>query len=331
MRSLNAPSSHVGQCTESSDSDVRSLQRCSRRAPSRVVMCLGVLAGVVFLVDPVPASTLYGALYFGGSRVELARIDTNTGRATLIGPTDVVELSAHDGRLYGFDARHQSQGPLDGAIVRLDPATGATLENMSNAEISHTPLPPNGMAIRSDGTVFVSLGGNPLADGAEFYNCGVFDTCASIDIGPARGTGMDGLAFDASDVLYGLSRHRTFGQGEMDISLYTLDPSGPIKPTGLFGDFSEGLSFDPETGTLYAGVADRLYTIDVATGAATFIGTTGSGEILGLAFLSSVPEPSAGVVLAGTVVVLAWRSPFRQGRRSGSGQPRRGRESARCR
>jgi len=42
---------------------------------------------------------------------------------------------------------------------------------------------------------------------------------------------------------------------------------------------------------------DNLYTINMGTGAATLIGSTGSGNLLGLAYVNPVPEPATMAVL----------------------------------
>ena len=47
-------------------------------------------------------------------------------------------------------------------------------------------------------------------------------------------------------------------------------------------------AFDPQTGTLYLvdNSTDSLYTINMATGAATLIGSTGTGNLLGLGYIN---------------------------------------------
>jgi sugar lactone lactonase YvrE len=56
--------------------------------------------------------------------------------------------------------------------------------------------------------------------------------------------------------------------------------SGPTNPNSL--------AFDPDIGVLYLvdNSTDSLYSLNMATGAATLIGSTGTGNLLGLAYLN---------------------------------------------
>jgi len=101
---------------------------------------------------------------------------------------------------------------------------------------------------------------------------------------------MDGLDFDGSDVLYGLS------QGSYQ--LYTIDQANAnttfVGSTG-FHTFSKpgGLTFASD-GTLYAVMNDTLYTLDPATAAPTLIGPIGFDMVSGLTAV--VPLPGAALL-----------------------------------
>jgi DNA-binding beta-propeller fold protein YncE len=74
--------------------------------------------------------------------------------------------------------------------------------------------------------------------------------------------------------------------------------------TTLLGPFGEGstnpngLAYNHDNDTMYMvdNSADNLYTIDLTTGAATLVGSTGTGNLLGLVYVP-IPAPSALALL----------------------------------
>lgn len=90
---------------------------------------------------------------------------------------------------------------------------------------------------------------------------------------------LDAIAFDDSDVLYGI------GFDPPSFQLRTIDTSTGVSTTiGPTGDVFVGLAFHPVSGVLFGSVGgfqalnpDGIATINTSTGAATFIGTTGFG------------------------------------------------------
>jgi hypothetical protein len=90
---------------------------------------------------------------------------------------------------------------------------------------------------------------------------------------------IDAIAFDASDVLYGI------GFDPPNFQLRTINTStGVSTPIGPTGDVYVGLAFHPTTGVLFGSIGgfqpvspDGIATINTGTGAATVIGTTGLG------------------------------------------------------
>jgi len=65
--------------------------------------------------------------------------------------------------------------------------------------------------------------------------------------------------------------------------------TGVVTPIGTFGTLDDPISidsigFDTITGTMYGTDKVNLYTVNVATGAATFVGNTGRTDVNGLAF-----------------------------------------------
>jgi hypothetical protein len=52
---------------------------------------------------------------------------------------------------------------------------------------------------------------------------------------------------------------------------------------------------------------DVLYTINLATGAATAVGSTGSGNLLGLMYYDPIPEPGTMLALGVGLAAVARR------------------------
>ncbi len=107
--------------------------------------------------------------------------------------------------------------------------------------------------------------------------------------GAAAGDTLAGIAADAQGHLYGID-------ADSD-SLVSIDKTSGdtavIGPLGVDADNVTGLAFDPASGTLYfANAATGMYTIDVATGTATLIGTVQDGaQLVALAIGGSGTTP----------------------------------------
>jgi hypothetical protein len=82
---------------------------------------------------------------------------------------------------------------------------------------------------------------------------------------------------ESTDVLY-----------TVDVASLTFTPVGPLGVAYAFGD----LAYDTSTGTMYmsngwgqgSGVPSNLYKVNLATGAATFIGSMGEASVFALAY-----------------------------------------------
>ncbi|WP_435005436.1 PEP-CTERM sorting domain-containing protein [Tundrisphaera lichenicola] len=240
------------------------------------------------------ADYLVGVSYTSG---QLVSIDPLTGEGTQAGslPTGVAPygLAMQGGNLYTFDAAANG-------IRVVDPATGSTSSPIS---IGTTPaLGQGGLAFRSDGVGFL----NTILDPDTFdvlNNLYSFNlsTGTSTLIGRTIPT-LAGLAF-VDNVLYGL--------GKLDNTIYTIDTTtalativgnlfaDPNDPDAALGSPIESLTSGPN-GQLFATLDDRLFKIDVATGRASAVGSSGIGfsSISGITYVSTVPEPSS-ILLVG--------------------------------
>ncbi|MCK5406127.1 MAG: hypothetical protein KAJ37_01675, partial [Candidatus Krumholzibacteria bacterium] len=168
------------------------------------------------------------------------------------------------------------QGSANGALVTVDPGTGAgTLIGQTGLD----RLP--GLAVNASREIWGSSGGG----GSHLVRVSASDALTQV-IAPIRNvaTGLtlpfaDALAFDKNGVLYAVDASN---------NLWTIDTSTgwatEVGYTGVLGaPFLVGLAFDPTSQRLYAstgglGGADEIYEIDPGTGAATLVGNTGLGN-----------------------------------------------------
>lgn len=93
---------------------------------------------------------------------------------------------------------------------------------------------------------------------------------------------------------------------------------GLVTRIGVLGvDAAGSSSFDiSSTGVAFASLtSSSLYTIDLTTGAATFVGQIGTGleDITGLSAVTPVPEPTSVIVLGGLGLLLGLKA---RGKRS---------------
>jgi hypothetical protein len=259
------------------------LETFNSNAPGTILTSVGITglqSGESLLgIDFRPAN---GALYGLGSTSRLYTINTTTGAASQVGSAGAFTLS---GTAFGFDFN-----PMVDRI-RVVSNTGQDLR-----------LNPNDGTLAGTDTPLTYAAGDPHAGATP----GV--------VGSAYTNNFAGAA---TTTLYGIDSN-------LDILVTQGSPGGsPISPNsgqlftvGPLGfDTSDLVGFDISgpTGIAYAaltsptGGASQLFTINLTTGAASLVGTIGTGQTLtGLAVPVGVPEPASLVLLGiGGLGVLA--------------------------
>jgi hypothetical protein len=289
----------------------------------------------VFLVPVLLACapSIHAAeILFGvDSNNEVLNIDPTTGFATVaktFSPTGAAIGIGTTGSLlyvlpgYAGGIANASQ------LLSFDPANsfaqGASA-NIGLAAANVAALAQGDIAFNSAGTLFIASSTQQSGlfsgtNGALYSEIGGTTTVLNGSFAPK----FDGIAFNSTGTLYGLSREVANGPGSFIDSLYTLNTTnGTPTLVGLTGindstlNAFAGLAFS-SNGTLYAivgnTVASRLYTINPATGAATLVNPiliSGNpvGGIEGMTFFTtgpppSVPEPGTFGLISGALGLL---------------------------
>jgi hypothetical protein len=251
------------------------------------------------MLGPIAGSARADVMYGITFSNQLITINTTTGAGTLVGNLDSsmagYGLAVSNGKLYAYDQ-------IAELIRQIDPATGHTLASINIGTASL--IGEGDLAFRSDGTGFLETASGPSGAGLIKFN---LSPPSSSFLGSSKI--IDGLNFDSGDVLYAMSQ----GTSDSGSKLYTVNQAnGALTLVGALGiaaaanEILGGLTFGAD-GTLWGELSDggsssTLVKVDKATGAATVVGNiTGFGNVSGIAFVGSVPEPS-GLLLLGTCI-----------------------------
>ena len=242
---------------------------------------------------PVAASS-HEVLYVAddiGSTSTLRTVNTATGATTSVGSIgsyNVTGLASHNGTLYAV-----AYGPA--RLLTINPSTG-------------------------QGTVVFNLVGQPSAlvsHGGTLYYA---------TVGPKRLYSIDLTA--QTSTLVGSLGQSSGGMASMGGTLYLVDYSYPhqlhtVDPSdasltlvGALGSSITPQALAAHQGTLYVAdiTADKLYTVNATTGAATVVGAMGTTYAVGMASHSTADrpdQPSAPTVTATSAssVSVSWSEP----------------------
>lgn len=208
------------------------------------------------------------------------KINQVTGTGQQIGLSGTIRLNSLARNSAG--ALYSVGGANDDALVTINPSTGAAtfVATLSSNDI-------RGLAFSSNDTLYGSLNGGSFTTPDQLVTINVGTGAVSV-ISSLR-PGTQALDFSPAGVLYGWDVN--------GIGLFTINTvSGTITDVNPSIDGStniQGLAFADDS-ALYGAADSFFYKINVATGAATLIGTGSYSDVRGLAFL--VPEPSALVI-----------------------------------
>lgn len=201
-----------------------------------------------------------------------------------------------------------SKAPLTSDLIRINPATGALIQNIG-------PMTGNGSAL---GIAEIAIQpGTGVLFGVETSADGLNQPGNLRKINPQTakatlvgntGKFLDTIAFAPNGTLY--LEAADLGNGLTNPSLDVIDPNtGQILSSVPTANFFGALAVRPTHGVLFASTADttQLMSINPANGAQTLVGSTGLNFVGALAF-TPVPEPggfallSLGLVAAGVMI-----------------------------
>jgi hypothetical protein len=169
-----------------------------------------------------------------------------------------------------------STGAVGASLVDIDPATGGATLRFPLGDFG----PVTEIEYRTDGTLFGSTGGGTRNILTLDPDTGVETLVGQHAIGS-----VNGLEF-VGDVLYGSYLTPTPEEGGEATFLVIVDQTdGSLTILGEMGHSPvRGLAYDEEASTMYGvgtpppyeGQGDAIFTVDLATGATTTIGSTAS-------------------------------------------------------
>lgn len=233
---------------------------------------------------------LFGVGGFSPTGVQsLYSINPATGAATLIGSTGLRQISDI---VYSPGTNALIAHTVAGDLFTLNTATGAA----SLLADGNTLVPESGLALRnSDGRLFTTIFDD--LQGSNATPAG----WSSIGASGLNSFDVSGLAFDASDRLFGLVSNSTLADELVEFNVST-GAATVIGITGTNSDNTAGLTFVGSQ--LFASDGASLYSINTTTGAASLIGSHGVAGFSGIAF---IPAPGSVALLALSGAIVARR------------------------
>ena len=265
-----------------------------------------LLPGARARADVLLGSSDTGSLY---------DVNTSTGAATNPRSTGINSLVGiafrSDGALFGLTTFGGTPNP--NALFSINPTTGAStlvgstgLSNIFEGDLAFDP---------TSNTLY-GLQNVPTAGVRDLFTINTSTGAASV-VGDLNRPASDlsAMAFDVAGNLYVID---TANRLLLSVNKSTAAVTNSVLMSTQLGD-AAGMAFSPTTGAAYVadggtGGTNKLYTLNLTTGALTPVGGTGvSNGLAGLSFVPqqqpSVPEPSAlalGAVTAALFGLGGW-------------------------
>jgi hypothetical protein len=262
-----------------------------------------LFASLCFLGASMSAQTLYGVTGSDGAASSLYTVNITTGATSLIGATGFsgvgsLAFATNGTTLYGIaNTGHR--------LITINTSTGVGTAVSANAIGTTNNIAD--IAVRSDGILFASAGGN---GGSPLYTINTTTGIATLIGTMAGATGGNAVAFNAGGTLFLSSSG----------NLYTVNQSTAATTQVAvlnFGvafsqnDFA-GMKFNPSGGVLYGTTIGELGSVSSFTGTpvVTFVGNTGvSLEAVAFGNGNSTPPPGtpapSTLLLVGTGLAIA--------------------------
>lgn len=261
----------------------------AKRQTSLLVTALGAFC--------LARSTSHGALAYGLTGTGLLQFDTSnpgliTNTATfsgLAGGDSIADIDfrPQDGNLYGLAP--------SGRLYLIDPLSGAAVVNTSGAlgtveRIDFNPVANRLRVLSSADQNYRITPGTGLVTGDGVFSFATGDANFGVNPNLASAAYTNNFTGGGTTTLFSL---------DSDLDILVTHTGGPqfstlstVGPLGVNIGLNSGFDIVDNSNTAFVSNGQDLYSIDLATGALSGLGSIGGTGVRGLAV---VPEPSGAV------------------------------------
>ena len=244
-----------------------------------------------------------------------------------LGQAELVFGLTADNRIVTFDSASPGAVASSRAIaglgagdvltgIDLRPATGGLYSVATNGNLYRLDASGPAYTAILVGNIGVGLTGagfgidfNPTVDRLRVVD----DTDQNLRINPNSAVAITDTTIGGGFDIIGSAYTNSFS-GALTTTLYGLDAAGDqllrstnpnggvyvaVGPLGVPLSATDRVGFDisGRTGGAYFNVGSQFFTVSLGSGAATLVGSLGSGELVGLTANGNVPEPSAWALM----------------------------------